>query len=346
MHYTHQFPGGRTEYFLNSNYSQLLQLAPVSKVVIITDEQVHRQYGHLFSEYRVLIVPAGEEAKDLQTIAQLTAKLASFEAHKHTCLIGIGGGMITDITGFLAGIYMRGIAFGFVPTTLLGMVDAAIGGKNGVNVGLYKNMLGLIRQPSFILFDNSFLDSLPQEEWSNGFAEVIKYACIRDRELLEELFQKSLARYRSVPSELNELIVRCVAHKNEVVLQDEQERHLRKTLNFGHTAGHAFETIYHLKHGYAVGLGMIVALIASEKHLALDPEVRIRLVQMLHRYGLPAKLHIDVDKVMTVLRRDKKRQNDHIDFILLREAGSAEVTALSFDFIRECLKVFASDYGN
>jgi 3-dehydroquinate synthase len=345
MHYTHHFSKGTTDYYLNSNYSQLLQLAPPSQVVVVTDEQVHRIYAHLLREYRILIVPAGEEGKSLQVVGQLATKLAAFEADRKTKLIGIGGGMVTDITGFLAGIYMRGIAFGFVPTTLLGMVDAAIGGKNGVNLGLYKNMLGLVRQPSFILFDSSFLETLPQQEWSNGFAEIIKYACIMDAPLFEELLAKTSYDYRVGSQLLNSLIARCVAHKNEVVLEDEQEMNRRKTLNFGHTAGHAFETMYRLPHGYAVGLGMLVAFIASEKKFGLNPNLRQQLKYLLNKFGLPTQLRIDVSKVMEVLIHDKKRNADQIDFILLKEIGQVVIEPLSFDFIRECLVQFSNEYG-
>lgn len=345
MYYTHHFSRGSTDYYLNSNYSQLLQLAPSARVILIMDEQVHRLYAHLFQDYRILIVPAGEEAKSLQSVGQLAAKLAAFDADRHTRIIGIGGGMITDLTGFLAAVFMRGIEFGFVPTTLLGMVDAAIGGKNGVNVGLYKNMLGLVRQPSFILFDSSFLETMPRQEWSNGFAEVIKYACIMDRALFQELEEHAPADYEAGKADLNSLIARCVAHKNEVVLEDEHEKSRRKILNFGHTAGHAFETIYQLPHGFAVGLGMLVALIASEKKYGTDAGIRPRVTNLLRKYGLPESLTIDVEKVMSVLRHDKKRKSDHIDFILLVELGQAQIEPLGFDFIRDCLLQFAKEHG-
>lgn len=345
MYYTHHFSQGSTDYFLNSNYSQLLQLAPPAKVVLIMDEPVHRLYAHLFQDYRILIVPAGEGAKSLHTIAQLAAKLASFEADRQTRIVGIGGGMVTDITGFLAGIYMRGISFGLVPTSLLAMVDAAIGGKNGVNSGLYKNMLGLVRQPSFILFDSSFLETLPPQEWSNGFAEIIKYGCILDADLFRELATKAPADYRAGSASLNNLIARCVAHKNNIVLEDELEQERRKILNFGHTAGHAFETIYQLPHGFAVGLGMLLALIASEKHHGLNPDVRVQLKRVLDKYGLPTQQAIDTDKVLSVLRHDKKRNSGQIDFILLEDIGKAHIQSLSFDFIHDCLRQFAQEYG-
>ncbi|MBL7713278.1 MAG: 3-dehydroquinate synthase [Chitinophagaceae bacterium] len=344
MRFSVSFPGGDTEYYLQSGYSQLLQLAPVAHSIIVTDTNVHRLYGHLFSEYRILIIEAGEKHKTWETIQLLAEKLAAFEAHKRTRLVGIGGGMVTDITGFLASVYMRGIACSFVPTSLLAMVDAAIGGKNGINIGPYKNMLGNIRQPGFILYDLSFLESLQEKEWSNGFAEVIKYACIGDAGLLEELSASTLTAYKIRPEKLNGLIHRCVQQKNTIVLADEQENGIRKLLNFGHTTGHAFETLYHLQHGQAVAFGMIVALIASEAILGVSRELRPQLVSILEQYGLQSRLRIDVEKVIDAVKRDKKRKEGTIDFILLQEAGKAIVEPVTFDQVRSALQIFADEY--
>lgn len=340
MSYTIAFPAGNTEYYLNSDYSQLLQIAPIASSVIITDENVNQLYGHLFQDYKTLIIESGEKSKTWETIQLLAEKLAGFEVHKGMKLIGIGGGMVTDIVGFLASIYMRGMKFAFVPTTLLGMVDAAIGGKNGINVRQFKNMLGSIRQPEFILYDHSFLETLPDVEWSNGFAEIIKYACIGDAVMLEELVVSTQTTFKTRAANLTSLINKCVQQKNAIVLADEQETGLRKTLNFGHTAGHAFETLYHLKHGQAVALGMIVALIASEKTVNLSTEIRPDFIELLKQYSLPTSLKFDVDKVINTILLDKKRNSDKIDFILLESVGNAVTHPLSFDEIRTALQTF------
>lgn len=341
MYYSLTFPSGTTDYYLHASHSQLLQLAPPSRTVIITDLNINKHYGHLFPNYRVLIIKAGERSKSWDTIDSLAARLVDFEVHKTSMLIGIGGGVITDITGFLASVYMRGISVGFIPTSLLAMVDAAIGGKNGINTGVHKNMLGAIRQPRFILFDSSFLPTLPEQEWSNGFAEVIKYGCIGDTGILDDLEQQDLLQLRQQPRQLNRIIASCIDQKNRIILEDEQETGLRKILNFGHTAGHAFEILYQLQHGQAVALGMIVALIASEKVLGLSTEIRLRLVLLLQRYGLPVRLAFDPDKVMQTLKLDKKRNNDGIDFILLEGLGQALIRKLPFDTIWEILHQFA-----
>lgn len=344
MHYTLNFPAGQTEYYLNASYSQLLQVAPVSNTIIITDENVHRHYGHLFTEYRVLIIDAGESSKSWETIQQLAEKLVHFDAHKTSVLVGIGGGVVCDIVGFLATIYMRGVAFAFVPTTLLAMVDASVGGKNGVNVGLNKNILGTIRQPKFILYDSSFLETLPGEEWSSGFAEIIKYACIGDALLFEQLLQSSIVSFQNNPTELNRLIAQCVMQKNRIVLEDEQEKNVRKTLNFGHTAGHAFETIYYLKHGHAVALGMILSLIVSERVLGFPAEIRPKFKTLLEHYDLPVQLKFEVDKVLKIILHDKKRNNEFIDFVLLKDIGQSVIHPLSFEAISSALQIFLDEY--
>lgn len=343
MRYSVNFPNGTTEYYVASNFTQLLQLAPAAYSIIITDKNVQQHFGHLFTDYKVIIIEPGEDSKTIETISKISEKLTKFEAHKNTLLIGIGGGVISDITGFVGSIYMRGIVFGFVPTTILGMVDAAIGGKNGVNVGLHKNMLGNIKQPKFILYDNSFLETLPKKEWSNGFAEVIKYGLIGNAKILENISSQVLHNFKNNTEILQATIALCVQEKNKIVLADEQEKNLRKTLNFGHTAGHAFETIYDLKHGQAVALGMIVALIASEQNMNLPKTVRTKLIHLLNKFDLPVSLQFDVDKVMSILKLDKKRNGETIDFILLKNIGEAAIVPLNFEAIRLALQAFANE---
>jgi 3-dehydroquinate synthase len=285
-----------------------------------------------------LVIPPGENTKDLHTIESLTRQLIEKEATRKTLVIGVGGGVITDITGFLASVYMRGVSFGFIPTSLLGMVDAAIGGKNGVDLGMNKNMIGVIRQPDFILFDSTFLQTLPDDEWSNGFAEIIKYACIFDAELFEELSVKNLTWYRDTGNgAINTVIESCVAWKNKTVVEDEMETGSRKLLNFGHTAAHAIENLYDLPHGKAVGIGMVIACLVSEKEVGLDPAVTARLKNLLGQYHLPVKMQIDATKAMELLKMDKKRVNDTIDYIMLERIGKAVIHSLPIPVIEKTL---------
>ncbi len=228
--------------------------------IIITDSNIASLYPEICAYYNTIIISPGEGQKTLQTIEALATQLLQLGAYRKTALIGMGGGVITDMTGYLAASYMRGVSCGFIPTTLLGMVDAAIGGKNGVNVGMHKNILGTIRQPSFIHFDTSFLNTLPHAEWSNGFAEIIKYACVFDKGLFDELSSHDIDFYKNDNNALQQLITKCIGWKNKIVLEDENENGSRKLLNFGHTAGHAFEKLYNLPHGQAIAIGMVIVM--------------------------------------------------------------------------------------
>ncbi|MES2703490.1 MAG: 3-dehydroquinate synthase [Bacteroidota bacterium] len=338
------FPSGTVNYLFGSTFSALAGLLNGRRAIIVTDEHVAALHGAALAGYTVVTVPAGEASKTMATIENLAAQLLAAEVTRNTMLIGVGGGVVTDITGFLATVYMRGIAFGFVPTTLLGMADAAIGGKNGVNTGLHKNIIGTITQPEFILYDTALLATLPDAEWSNGFAEIIKYACIFDRELFSELCGHDVAYYQRNNVALDRLIQRCAGWKNKTVVEDEKEKGMRKLLNFGHTAGHAIETLYALPHGQAVGVGMLIACILSEEVQGLNTGVRADLEQLLTRYGLPVKLAINADRVLEVLRMDKKRNTDTVDYILLEETGKAIIKPLSFGVIGNALRVYESSY--
>lgn len=343
MQYAVSFPTGTVEYWLESNLKKLRQLAPPYSSIIVTDEEVWRLHGSKLNEYRSVVMPTGEEHKSWKTIEDLTRQLIGHEAHRKNMLVGLGGGVVTDVTGFLASTYMRGIPFGFVPTTLLGLVDASIGGKNGINLDMHKNMLGTLHQPRFILHDLLLLDTLSDEEWSNGFAEIIKYGCIADVRILNTLNENDVSFYKKYPDKLAELIAGCVDVKNKIVHADENENSVRKLLNFGHTAGHAFETLYHLKHGQAVGLGMLVACRVSEAAAGLQADAKNELAAILQRYALPVHLDFDVAQVMELLRMDKKRNDADLDFVVIEKPGKGLVRNLSFDLIAEKLQNFLDD---
>jgi 3-dehydroquinate synthase len=337
------FPSGTVNYYFQATIGQLWEYYDRKNVVLITDDHLAKLYPNVFEGHKTLIVPAGEASKDMDTIGMLCGQLLEMEATRQTTLIGIGGGVVTDIAGFLAAVYMRGVTFGFVPTSLLAMVDASVGGKNGVNLGLHKNVVGTIRQPEFILYDTGFLNTLPDAEWSNGFAEIIKYACIFDAELFGHLEINDLSFYRHNAPALSELVTRCVAWKNKTVADDEQEKGVRKLLNFGHTAGHAIETLNAVPHGSAVALGMVIACKVSEIEGLLDGGSSSRLRSLLQRYGLPVHVEIDMSKLMDLLKTDKKRKDDTIDYILLRKIGDAIIRPLSFPVIEKALATYESN---
>lgn len=336
------FPSGTLRYYFDSSLSQLHQLYDNADVVFITDENVAACHPEAFGGHRPIVLPAGEENKTLANVGWLSEQLIQRGATRHSILIGVGGGMVTDITGFVATVYMRGVRFGFVPTTLLAMTDAAIGGKNGVNTGLYKNMIGTVRQPSFILYNTSLLHTLPIAEWCNGFAEIIKYGCIFDAALLNELQQHDVAFYQNNATALNALIHRCATWKNKTVAEDENEQGIRKLLNFGHTAGHAIEKLYGLAHGQAVAIGMVIACRISEQETGLSTSVTQQLESLLPQYGLPTIIHMQHQHVMDVLKADKKRKNGQIDYILLTEKGKAVIKPLSLTTIANTLALYES----
>jgi len=203
------------------------------------------------------------------------------------------------------------------------MVDAAVGGKNGIDIGPYKNMVGMIRQPDFLYYDVSFLKTLPQEEWVNGFAEVIKHAAIRDASLFRDLEKNSVMTYRKNKKALTDLIRRNVVIKSTVVLKDEFEKGDRKLLNFGHTLGHAVENVYHLPHGHAISVGMKAACLISEEVLNFKETARV--TGLLQQYGLPIDVPVDFGKVIEIMRMDKKKMRDTMHYVLLEKLGKAVI---------------------
>lgn len=341
MQYSASFPGGTVQYYFNSSFRSVFDLVNAEDCIVITDKHVAELYGHLFTDFKAIITVApGEQSKSTETLTEVTEQLISHESHKKTFLLGVGGGVVTDLTGFIASIYMRGVKFGFVPTTLLGMVDASIGGKNGINFQTHKNLLGTIRQPQFILYDNNFLKTLPDTEWNNGFAEVVKTACLFDKPMFDELTTCDLPSYQNNSAALASLVARCTDWKNKIVIADEQENSSRKLLNFGHTTGHAIEAAYQIPHGHAVSLGMVIACMLSEKLNDLNEGVRERLISVLKNYHLPTEMTLNIDKVMNLLKMDKKRSGTEIDYVLLKEVGKGELRKLPIDIIRKAIIEF------
>jgi 3-dehydroquinate synthase len=324
--------------YFDAAFSLLNELVKDAEPVIITDENVYEQHAEKLSAYRVIRFAAGEENKDQSTVDHIIRELIKGGAHKNTFLIGVGGGVVTDITGYVAAVYMRGLKFGLVPTSVLAMVDAAIGGKNGIDVGVYKNMVGTILQPEFILYDYSFLQTLPVTEWVNGFAEVIKHACIKDALLFSVLERYSLHDYRADKTLIADLIEKNAAIKLQVVTKDEFEKGQRKLLNFGHTIGHAIENLHAMPHGHAVSIGMVAACNLSEELNDLHFEEAARIVKLLARYHLPVDIETDHEKVFEVLQMDKKRTADGVQFILLHKIGEAAIVYISLADLKKHFK--------
>jgi 3-dehydroquinate synthase len=324
------FSGKATTYYFDADFSYLEKLVDKEHAVLITDEHLFSAQQRKFGGWNTIVINAGEQFKVQATVDSLIGQLIERGADRKTTLVGVGGGVVTDLTGYVAAIYMRGLSFGFVPTSILAMVDASVGGKNGIDVGVYKNMVGTIRQPQFLLFDYSLLKSLPNEEWISGFAEIIKHAAIKDAALFRELEKNKLSTYRRDKGALAKLIRRNVVIKSKVVEKDEFEKGDRRLLNFGHTLGHAIEKCYELSHGQAISIGMVAASMLSEQFTPFTDTDRI--IATLKKYGLPtlydasgALAEFDAKEVMNVLRKDKKKEKDTMNYILLNKIGEGVV---------------------
>jgi len=329
---------GTLDIYFDASFTLLTKLVDKKNAVIVTDENIFSKHRSKFKNWNVIILKPGEQFKIQLTADAIIEQLIEFQADRSTILIGVGGGVVTDLTGYVASIYMRGIQCGFVPTTLLAMVDASIGGKNGVDVGAYKNLVGSIRQPAFLLYDYSMLNTLSDMEWSNGFAEIIKHACIFDARLFELLRKNSLAKIKKDKKLLASIVEKNVALKNAVVKKDEFEKGDRKLLNFGHTLGHALETQYDLTHGQAVALGMVFAAWLSEKLLGLQKSSE--MIQVLSQYKLPTIASFDAERVFNILVMDKKRVNNTMNFILLNKIGKGVVHPLKLNQLQKFILTY------
>ncbi|MDE3234664.1 MAG: 3-dehydroquinate synthase [Bacteroidota bacterium] len=335
---TFRFSNSSTDFYFDASFKQLKEIVSKEHSIIITDENIFELHAAKFKGWKTIVLKAGEEYKVQATVDAIILQLIELEADRKTTLIGVGGGVVTDITGYVASIYMRGVAFGFVPTTLLAMVDASIGGKNGIDVGVYKNMVGNIRQPSFLLYDVSLLKTLPDAEWSNGFAEVIKHACIKDAAMFKLLQQHTLASLQRSKKVLAPLIERNAKIKIKVVQNDEFEKGERKLLNFGHTLGHALENQYQLYHGQAVAIGMTYAAGISKQLLKFKQTDAV--VKTLEQYGLPTYASFDKPKVFEVLKMDKKRERTGINYILLERIGKGVIKSIPLTELEDIINQF------
>ncbi len=333
----YQFPSADCIIYPDALFEQVTTLV-AGKLVVITDEHVFAAHRERFEGHTCIVIPAGEQYKNQAAVDRIIQELIAARADRETFIAGVGGGVVTDMAGYAASVYMRGLRFGFVPTSILAMVDASIGGKNGIDVGLYKNMVGIIRQPEFILYDMSLLQTLPDKEWVNGFAEIIKHACIKDAAMFDMLEQHHWQDFKNDTVLLSALIEKNIAVKAGVVLQDEFEKGERKLLNFGHTIGHAIENLYSLPHGHAVSIGMVMASVISEEINGFPSLQRERITALLQRYGLPVTIDTDNEKVMEMLLMDKKRASDRINFILLSEIGKAMIQPIGITQLRDILE--------
>jgi 3-dehydroquinate synthase len=335
---------GRSLLILAGDMSDAAALLPASGVFIITDSNVKRLYGASFPAGEVLETEPGEQSKTLAVAGDLCRRLLEAGADRSAFILGFGGGVVCDVAGMVASIYMRGVRHAFVSTTLLSQVDASIGGKTGVNLGNYKNIIGTFRQPEFVLCDHRMLSTLTEEEFRSGMGELVKHAVIRDRNLFFDIMAASDRIFERDPRVLGDFISRAVKIKAAVVRRDPLEKGIRRILNFGHTFGHVLETSYRIPHGVAVVQGMVIAAELSVwtgemPHAELKMlEVALAGTEMMQDYELPAN-------VVSLISKDKKSEAGSLNVVLLRSVGRAVVKKMSVtelaafvDYYRESKK--------
>ncbi len=306
-------------------FNDLKKYLDYPEVVIITDENVFKFYGEKFPDLPLIVLKSGEERKSLETVEKIYKKFLKFKVSRSTFIVGIGGGVVCDITGFAASTYLRGLNFGFFPTTLLAQADAAMGGKNGVNFSGYKNMVGSIVQPEFVYSDISVLKTLPPDELKNGFAEIIKHGLIRDIDLIEFMEGNKDKIINLEGKSVEYILDRSKEIKMKIVQTDEKESGERRILNFGHTFGHAFEEILSIPHGEAVSVGMVWAAKFSNSEKMLSSDEVEKINKLLIKFGLPVSVAVDAREVRSFFVADKKRDSDRINFVFLDRVGNSVV---------------------
>jgi 3-dehydroquinate synthase len=311
-------------------------------IISITDSNVYGLYENYIPSKNLVVIGTGEKIKTLDTVSNIYDRLSSMGADRSYFILGIGGGLVCDVAGFVASTFMRGIHFGFVPTTLLAQVDASIGGKNGVNFKGYKNIIGVFRQPEFVFSTPIFLKTLKAKEFTCGMAEVIKHALIAESELLKFLEQK----YNHIISfddyAIKRIVTDSVKIKTNIVNMDEFELGERRKLNFGHTVGHALEKLSPgISHGHAVAIGMMFAArFSSQKEYVEWSEVR-RIERLIKTFGLPTDLsdmNIRKQDIFEAVRMDKKKEDNELHFVFLKKIGEAVVEKISFEELEDAVQ--------
>lgn len=315
---------------INEKLANIKRYLPAGRVVTVTDETVARLYRPAFPAEEVLTIGTGEGIKNLETVRKLYEGLR-LETDRATFILAIGGGIVCDIAGFVASTYLRGLRFGFAATTLLAQVDASVGGKNGVNFSGTKNIIGVFNQPEFVLCDLELLKTLPEKEIINGMAEIVKTALIADAGLFYYL-EKEYPKARVLDAAVIEKLVHAtVSIKAGIVGRDEREGGERRLLNFGHTFGHAIESTTGLAHGAAVSVGMVLANELSVQKGLLDRLKADRIKSLLRNLGLPVQVVFDRQAVLEALKKDKKRIENHIRFVLLKDFGQTMVEPIAIE---------------
>lgn len=330
---------GNSEILVGETLSNVSQYLPKNrKIAIITDANIRKLYGDQFPKADVVIeIPEGESNKVLSTLDFIFEKLVEAEFDRTSFILAIGGGIVSDVSGFAAATFMRGIEFGFVSTTLLSQVDASVGGKNGVNFHGFKNMIGTFCLPKFVICELNMLKTLSKTELLSGMAEVVKHGAIANADLFNFIEQNPEKVLQYDPQALERFVYDSVIIKSNIVNQDAKEGGARRLFNFGHTFGHAIEKNTKMPHGYAVSIGMVIAARISEARGLITKTDVERLINTLIALGLPTEFEAEPKALFEALKRDKKRDGDGIHFVLLNSLGTALVEKLSLKELEEII---------
>ena len=318
--------------FINQNIDDYINdtienLKEYDKVFILTQQPILDFYKHhnIFSKYTIIILNESESSKEMTAIERVIDELLIKGCTRSSLLVGFGGGVTTDTTGFVASIFMRGIDHVFIPTSLIGMVDASLGGKTGINSSVARNIIGTFKQPKAVFIDTLLLKTLPKEEIINGFAEIIKYGLICDANLFNQLlssFDEFLKMEDMNALEL--LITSCCKHKVNFIINDEFDNGERMKLNFGHTIGHALETYFKfigISHGEAIYYGMVAASYISMQKGYLNKSKFDKINNFINAIPKSNISEINRNKLIEYIKYDKKRIRNKVNFILLKDIG-------------------------
>ena len=321
-----------SEVYVGGVAELLPRLLPDKRVIVISDTNIDRYYHSMLEPFDHILIGLGESSKTLLTVDTIYRRLIELGADRSTFILGVGGGIVTDIAGFVAATYMRGVEFGFVSTTLLGQVDASVGGKNGVNVDGYKNMVGTFRQPRFVVCDVNLLRTLPAREFRSGLAEIIKSGIIADKELFEMLEGADFATLQRDTALLQQIVYRAISVKAAIVERDECETGERRLLNLGHTLAHAIEkSSSKMNHGEAVAVGLSLISDIAVKGELLSQDDNERIQNLLQRAGFCLEPPVTKSQMLKAISKDKKSEGNFINAVFPRAIGECVVEKMPLD---------------
>lgn len=313
----------------------------IHSVAVISDDTVDSLYGAELESSLIkagyapkkFVIPHGESSKSMESLGKLLGFLADIHLTRSDFIIALGGGVVGDLTGFAAAVYLRGIKFVQIPTTLLAAVDSSVGGKTAVNIPEGKNLVGAFHQPSLVICDYDTLETLPAETFADGCAEVIKYGIINDRALFEKL-------KAPIKPQIEDIISNCVSNKRDVVSLDERDNGVRRLLNLGHTVGHAIEICsgFEISHGSAVAIGTCIASRAAAKLGICDSELPHEVEKTFVSYSLPTSCTYSADELAAVAAGDKKRDGAKVAFVLPYAIGDCRIYEVKVEDLKDFIE--------